>query len=91
MLDPGAGVGSSGGSLRTPDSLRSPRQIEIVLYENDATLLPLLEENMRRCREALKSAGHELRYTIQEEDFILGTRGRRPQRMLFDDDECSRI
>ncbi len=64
----------------------SPRQIEMVLYENDATLLPLLEENMRHCRTALKATGHELRYTIHDGDFILTTQGRRAQRMLFDDD-----
>src|SRR5208337_1460297 len=67
-------------------TLSSPRQVEIVLYENDATLLPLLEENMRHCRTALKAAGHELRYTIHDADFILTTQGRQAQRLLFDDD-----
>jgi adenine-specific DNA-methyltransferase len=86
ILDPGAGTGSLTAAVcERLMTIGSSRQIEIVLYENDAMLLPLLEENMRRCREALQSAGHEVRYTIEEEDFILGTRGRRPQRMLFDD------
>lgn len=89
ILDPGAGIGSLTAAVcERLMTIGSPRQIEIVLYENDAMLLPLLEENMRRCREALKSAGHEVRYTIQEADFILGTRGRGPQRMLFDDGEA---
>ena len=89
VLDPGAGIGSlSAAVCERVMTLGSPRQIEIVLYENDATLLPLLEENMRHCRESLKAAGHELRYTIHTEDFILRTRGRRPQRMLFDDGEA---
>ena len=84
---PGAGVGSLAAAVcERVLTLSSPRQIEIVLYENDATLLPLLEENMRHCRTALKAAGHELRYTIHDADFILTTQGRRAQRMLFDDD-----
>jgi len=70
-------------------TLGSARQIEIVLYESDRMLLPLLEENMRRCREALKAEGHTLRYTIHNDDFILTTQGRRPQRMLFDDGEAT--
>src|SRR5271154_1935891 len=76
MLDPGAGIGSlSAAGCERVMTLGAPRQIEIVLYENDAMLLPLLVENMRHCCEALKAVGHELRFTIQDEDFILATRG----------------
>jgi adenine-specific DNA-methyltransferase len=90
LLDPGAGVGSlSAAVCDNLMTIGSPRQIDLVLYETDALLLPMLEENMRRCREVLKSAGHDLRYTIQTDDFILGTRVRRPQRMLFDDGEAA--
>ncbi len=88
VLDPGAGIGSlSAAMCERVMTLASPRRIEIVLFENDPMLLPLLEENMQHCRDSLSEAGHELRYTIQAEDFILGTRARRPQRMLFDDGE----
>ena len=66
-------------------ALPAPRQLEIVLYESDPELLPLLEENMRHCRSALAFAGHELCFTIRNEDFILNSRGRREQKMLFDD------
>ena len=70
LLDAGAGVGSLAAAVCDRVlTLRSPRQIEIVLYENDAALLPLLEENMRHCREALNAAGHELRYTIHGAGF----------------------
>src|SRR6202035_936391 len=63
VLDPGAGVGSlSAAVCDRLMTVGSPRQIEIVLYENDAILLPLLEENMQRCCDAVMSAGHELRY-----------------------------
>jgi len=87
LLDPGAGVGSLAAAVcEEVLPLSSPRHIEIVLYENDATLLPLLEENMRHCRTALKATGHELRYAIHDADFILTTHGRQAQRMLFDDD-----
>ena len=90
LLDAGAGVGSLAAAVcERVLTLPSPRQIEIVLYENDATLLPLLEENMRHCRDALKAAGHELRYTIHGQDFILSTRGRQAQRRLFDEDDAA--
>ena len=72
VLDAGAGVGSLAAAVcERVLTLRSPRQVEIVLYETDGTLLPLLEENMRHCREALNTAGHELRYMIHGQDFIL--------------------
>ena len=48
----------------------------------------LLEENMRLCRSVLAAAGHDLRFTIRNEDFILNSRGRREQRMLFADDDA---
>ena len=87
ILDAGAGVGSLASAIcERLLSLQSPRQIEMHLYETDSALLSLLEANMRRCRTALLAAGHELRYTIHPEDFILGTRGWSDQRMLFDDD-----
>ena len=41
---------------------------------------------MEHCRTALLATGWELRYTIHDDDFILGTRGRPDQRTLFDDD-----
>ncbi len=89
LLDAGAGVGSLAAAVcERVRTLRSPRHIEIVLYENDATLLPLLDENMRHCREALDVAGHELRYTIHGQDFILSTQSRQAQRMLFDEDDA---
>src|SRR5271157_2039917 len=87
LLDAGAGVGSLASAVcERLLTLRSPRQVEIHLYESDKMLLPLLEANMQHCRAALLAAGHGLRFTIHHEDFILGTRGRSDQRMLFDDD-----
>ncbi len=88
LLDAGAGVGSLAASVcERILTLRSPRQVEITLYENDATLRPLLEENMRHCRRALQEAGHDASYTIHDGDFILETQGQGPQRRLFDDSQ----
>jgi hypothetical protein len=90
LLDAGAGVGSLAAAVcERVLTLGSRRHIELVLYENDPTLLRLLEENMRHCREALIGAGHELRYAIHDQDFILSTRGRSGQRGLFDDDDAA--
>ncbi len=87
LLDPGAGVGALASAVcERLLALRSPRRIEIDLYETDRALLPLLEANMEHCRTALLATGWELRYTIHDDDFILGTRGRPDQRTLFDDD-----
>jgi adenine-specific DNA-methyltransferase len=89
LLDAGAGVGSLAAAVcERVLTLHSPRHVQLVLYENDATLLPLLKENMEHCRKALNAAGHELRYTIHGQDFILSTQRRSAQRMLFDDDEA---
>src|SRR5271155_4528363 len=89
LLDAGAGVGSLASAVcERLLTLRSPRQVEIHLYESDQALLPLLEANMQHCRAALLAAGHGLEFVIHDEDFILGTRGRTRQRMLFDDDDA---
>ncbi len=89
LLDAGAGVGSLAVAVcERVLTLPSPRQIEIVLYENDVTLLPLLDENMRHCRDTLKTGGHELHYTVHGQDFILSTRARQAQRRLFDEDDA---
>ena len=88
LLDAGSGVGSLASSVcERLLSIRSPRHVEIHLYESDRTLLPLLEANMRHCHRALLAAGHGFEFTIHAEDFILATRGRSDQRMLFDEDE----
>jgi adenine-specific DNA-methyltransferase len=89
LLDAGAGVGSlSSAVCERLVGMGSPRHIEIYLYETDRALLPLLEANMRHCRAALLAAGQDLRFTILDEDFILGTRGRPDQLMFFDGDRA---
>lgn len=86
LLDPGAGLGSlTAAFCERVLALPSPRQIQITLYENDPALLPLLDENLRHCRTTLAAVGHELNFSIRDQDFILNSRGKGEQRMLFDD------
>ena len=72
LLDPGAGTGSLTAAIcdRLMD-LRSPRESEIHLFENDPGVLPLLRMCMDRCCDALRAAGHSARSVIHESDFIL--------------------
>lgn len=74
VLDPGAGTGTLSAAVCDRIlRLRSPRSIEVVLYENDPAVTPLLEENMKHCRSALRKAGHSMTYEIRQEDFILSS------------------
>lgn len=86
VLDPGAGIGTlSAAVCERTLRLRSPRHVELVLYETDPAVIPLLSENMRRCRSALKSAGHDLTYEIHAKDFILSNSHAFQQPTLFDE------
>lgn len=85
VLDPGAGTGTlSAAVCERTLLLRSPRHVELVLYETDRTLIPLLDENMRHWRSVLKRAGHHLAYDIRGEDFILSNPHACEQPTLFD-------
>jgi len=54
VLDPGAGTGVLSAAIcERILNLRSSRRIEFVLFETDPVVLPLLDENMRRCRTLL--------------------------------------
>ncbi|MCH8149682.1 MAG: Eco57I restriction-modification methylase domain-containing protein [Planctomycetes bacterium] len=85
VLDPGAGIGIlSAAVCERTLRLRSPRHVELVLYETDQAVIRLLDENMTRCRSVLKSAGHTLTYEIHAKDFILSNRHAFQQPTLFD-------
>lgn len=72
VLDPGAGIGTlSAAVCERIASLRTPRKIELVLYETDESIIPLLDKNMAFCRSALQEAGHSMSYRIHNSDFIL--------------------
>jgi adenine-specific DNA-methyltransferase len=81
ILDPGAGVGTlSAAVCQRILSQKSARQVTFELWENDAKLVPLLEKTMTDCRKALRDAGHEMKFVIRDEDFILGN----ARKSLFD-------
>lgn len=85
LLDAGAGIGSPAAAFRERVlTLPTPRRVDLTLYESDLTLRSLLEQNMRHCRSALADGGHEMRFPIRGEDFILNGRVPRNRRDLFD-------
>ncbi len=86
VLDPGAGTGVLSAALcERLLNFRSSRRIEFVLFETDRLVLPLLDENMRRCQASLHSIGHEMTYKIEESDFILSNSPKFGQESLFSD------
>jgi adenine-specific DNA-methyltransferase len=71
ILDPGAGSGIlSAAVCERVLQLRTKRHIHLELYETDASLLPSLIKCLNECRRVLRSAGHDLVYSLNAEDFI---------------------
>ena len=69
----GGGIGSLAAAVcERMLTMPSPHRLEIMLYESDAALLPLLEENMRHCREALDVGRARAAFTIQQRGFHSG-------------------
>ncbi|RJP33321.1 MAG: hypothetical protein C4547_12500 [Phycisphaerales bacterium] len=86
ILDAGAGIGILSAAICDRVlTLPVPRSLHLVLFETDARVLPLLDENLRRCRDALRQAGHELSYSIEQTDFVLANRPACGQETLFED------
>jgi adenine-specific DNA-methyltransferase len=72
ILDPGAGVGTlSAAVCQRILRQHSRRRLSFELFENDPKLIPLLEKTMTLCKRVLGDAGHEMRFVIRVEDFIL--------------------
>jgi adenine-specific DNA-methyltransferase len=72
ILDPGAGVGTLSAAvcqrvLQEPQ----PRHLAFELWENDPRLETRLRATMEACQKALRSAGHEMQFTVQTSDFVL--------------------
>ncbi len=83
VLDPGAGSGIlSAAVCERILGLKAKRLVHLELYETDPSVLPSLAACLERCRRALERAGHELTYSLHEEDFILAAA---PQPSLFVD------
>lgn len=82
ILDPGAGVGIlSAAVCQRILRLKSPRHVEVELWEANPQLVPYLRRTMDRCRTALAMSGHRLDYTLCLDDVILAN-SRKP---LFED------
>lgn len=79
LLDAGAGVGTLAAAVcdRVAD-LEKPKRLEIVLYENETTIVPLLKRTMEGARSRLAKGGHSLDYTIVTDDFILSNQNAQP-------------
>ncbi|MCG3128702.1 MAG: hypothetical protein CHACPFDD_03593 [Phycisphaerae bacterium] len=84
ILDAGAGTGILSAALCDRlVRLRAPRSADFVLVETDAAVVPLLDEQMKYCRRALRDAGHEMSYTIDQTDFVLSNQSTFGQKLLF--------
>ena len=85
VLDAGAGTGMLSAAICDRFMrIRTPRRIELVLFESDPLALPLLEQNMKRCRSELHQAGHEMTYSLRCSDFVLCNQPSCDQELLFD-------
>jgi len=69
-LDPGAGSGILTAAVVDALTAKGVEHFEVDLYENNTTVIPLLQANMRYIAESLKSAGCTLAYNIIEKNFI---------------------
>ena len=82
ILDPGAGVGTLSAALcQRIVRQKSPRHVELELWENDSSLTPILWKTMSHCQSELQACGHCLDFVIHSGDFILEN----ARRTLFDD------
>lgn len=72
ILDPGAGAGVLFATcLETLISQEDrPCAIEVVAYETDSTILPYLEDTLKRCQSLCLSLGIEFNGFIKREDFV---------------------
>ena len=72
ILDPGAGVGTLSSAIcQRVLRERSPRHLDLELWETDPKLVTHIQKTMDYCRKTLAEFGHHLDYTICIDDFIL--------------------
>lgn len=72
ILDPGSGIGMLSCSLLenlTKDNVI--RNIKLIVYEIDISVLPYTKQALDYLKETLKKKGTELSYIINNEDFVL--------------------
>lgn len=77
ILDPGAGTGIlSAALLERICRAGGVSEIELVCYENDALMLPMLKNNLARLRKKCRhDYGVRLFFRIEETNFVLASQG----------------
>lgn len=72
LLDPGAGAGVLFAACVEAlfSQKNRPLSVEIVAYETDKTILPYLDETMKRCQSLCVSNGAVFHGIIRPEDFV---------------------
>jgi adenine-specific DNA-methyltransferase len=71
LLDPGAGAGLLSVAVCERLLRRfSPRQLYIHAFEPEQALAAILRANLEQCKRALSEAGHDLSFTVDQNDFI---------------------
>ena len=74
ILDPGAGLGIFESAFCDYlKSLERDIRVSFDIYENDITILPFLEHNMKICKRDMEDEGFEISYKIIPEDFLCQT------------------
>ena len=88
VLDPGAGTGMLSAAV-CESILSSRKQIVFSLdaYETDSEVIPLLNNVLRKCQSVLRENGHNLKYRIITEDFILDNSHRIKTQLGFEEKE----
>lgn len=84
VLDPGAGTGTLVASLcEVIKSANLDGGIKIIIdaYENDPSLLPLLEAVLQECLNEMSDLGCYVEYNVYERDFILHNAIHFPQKL----------
>ncbi len=72
ILDPGAGVGTLTAAIcQRVLACKNRRNLTVILYETDSSLIRLLNENLKQWQSILQKCGHKLLYDIRNRDFIL--------------------
>lgn len=92
ILDPGAGAGIlTAAIVDRITRLRSARHVELVVYETDEDVLPLLRETLDDCQARLSDAGHSSEVELRADDFILSIAPLIDRHSLFDSDPVADV
>jgi len=87
ILDPGAGTGILTAAVCDQVLLSADHSmdIELVAYETDDQVKPVLQETYGLIQDRLTEAGHSVEYTVHPEDFVSDNAALFNNGTLFDD------